>query len=254
MKQTLSILAIIALISITSCRKDFDTVPSFGKLEFSKDTVYLDTIFTNIGSATYNLKIYNRSNKDITIPTIQLENGNNSHYRLNVDGIAGKNFTNIDILAKDSIYVFVETTIDINSVPNPLYTDKILFDNGNNQQHVNLVTLVKDAHFIYPGRNPTNFKIDTLTLDGQATSIKGRFLTNSELTFTNTKPYVIYGYAAVPATKTLTVDAGAKIHFHANSGLIVDKDATLHVNGTLAEKVTFEGDRLEHLFSDISGQ
>ena len=254
MSAILSSLIVILLISVTSCRKDFSTSPSFGNLEFSKDTVYLDTIFTNIGSATYNLKVYNRSSNDITIPKIALENGNTSNYRLNVDGIPGKDFDNIDILANDSIFVFVETTIDITSVTNPLYTDKILFDNGNNQQDVDLVTLVKDAHFIYPGKNPITMKIDSLTLDGKPTEIKGRFLTDAELTFTNQKPYVIYGYAAVPENKTLTIDAGAKIHFHKNSGLIVDKKATLKANGTLTEKIVFESDRLEHAFSNIPGQ
>ena len=63
------------ILSVSSCRKDFSTIPSFGELEFSKDTVFLDTIFTNIGSATYNLKVYNRSNDDITIPNITLERG-----------------------------------------------------------------------------------------------------------------------------------------------------------------------------------
>ncbi len=68
-----SILFILALvICITSCRKDFETVPSSGKLEFSKTTVYLDTVFANIGSSTYMLKVYNRSNNDITIPSIAL--------------------------------------------------------------------------------------------------------------------------------------------------------------------------------------
>lgn len=254
MRAILSSLVVILLISITSCRKDFSTTPSTGNLEFSKDTVYLDTVFTNIGSATYNLKVYNRSSNDITIPKIALENGNTSNYRLNVDGIAGKDFDNVDILAKDSIFIFVETTIDITSVSNPLYTDKILFDIGSNQQDVDLVTLVQDAHFIYPGKDPITMKIDSLTLDGTPTSIKGRFLTDSELTFTNQKPYVIYGYAAVPENKTLTIDAGAKIHFHRNSGLIVDKKATIKANGTLAEKIVFEGDRLEHTFSNIPGQ
>ena len=254
MKQLLTVLGIIFLIIFSSCRKDFDTVPSFGELKFSKDTVYLDTVFTNIGSATYNLKIYNNSNQNISIPKIQLAKGNASKYRLNVDGIAGKEFENIDILAHDSIYVFVETTVDITTLSNPLYTDKILFDNGNRQQKVDLVTLVKDAHFIYPGRNPVNFKIDSLTLDGKPTTIKGRFLTNSELHFTNTKPYVIYGYAAVPANKTLTIDAGTEIHFHANSGLIVDKDASVKANGTLNDKIVFQGDRLEYDFREIPGQ
>jgi hypothetical protein len=254
MRTFLAFSLFLVLIVVSSCRKDFSTIPSFGKLEFSKDTVFLDTIFTNIGSATYKLKVYNRGNKAITIPKISLENGTSSNYRLNVDGIPGKEFFNIDILAKDSIYIFVETTIDINNVSNPLYTDRILFDNGNNQQDVDLVTLVKDAHFIFPGRNPISMKIDSLTIDGQPTSIKGRFLTDAELTFSTTKPTVIYGYAAVPENKILTINAGAKVHFHDNSGLIIDKNATLKVNGNVNEKVVFEGDRLENSFSKIPGQ
>lgn len=254
MRNFLIVLLIIILASVISCRKDFTTVQSFGNLEFSKDTVFLDTVFSNIGSATYNLKVYNRGSKAITIPSIQLENGMASNYRLNVDGIAGDTFQDIDILANDSMYVFIETTIDINTVPNPLYTDKILFDNGNNQQDVDLVTLVQDAVFLFPDRNPVTMKIDSLTLDGQPTTIRGRFLEDSELTFTNEKPYVIYGYMAVPNGKTATIEAGAKLHFHDNSGFIVDNGATLKSNGTLTEKVVFEGDRLEHSFSDIPGQ
>lgn len=254
MRHFLTFLLFLILIVVSSCRKDFSTIPSFGNLEFSKDTVFLDTIFTNIGSATYNLKVYNRGNKAITIPKISLENGNSSNYRLNVDGIPGKEFFDIDILANDSIYVFVETTIDANNVTNPLYTDRILFDTGINQQDVDLVTLVQDANFIFPGREPISMKIDSLTIDGQPTTIKGRFLTDAELTFSNTKPTVIYGYAAVPENKTLTINAGAKVHFHNNSGLIIDKKASLKVNGNLNEKVIFEGDRLENSFGKIPGQ
>lgn len=254
MRYFISFLICVALITVSSCRKDFSTIPNFGSLEFSKDTVFLDTVFTNIGSATYNLKVYNRGNNAITIPRIALENGTSSNYRLNVDGIPGKEFYNIDILAEDSIFVFVETTIDASSITNPLYTDRILFDTGTNQQDVDLVTLVQDANFIFPGKDPLSMKIDSLTLDGQATTIKGRFLEDSELTITNTKPTVIYGYAAVSANKTLTINAGSQIYFHTNSGLIIDKEATLQVNGTLSEKVTFQGDRLENSFSKVPGQ
>lgn len=254
MRYLVTFLICIALISVSSCRKDFSTIPSFGNLTFSKDTVFLDTVFTNIGSATYNLKVYNRGNKAITIPKIALENGVSSNYRLNVDGIPGKEFNDIDILAKDSIFVFVETTIDANNVTNPLYTDRILFDNGTNQQDVDLVTLVQDANFIFPEKDPISMKIDSLSFNGQPTTIKGRFLKDNELTFTNNKPTVIYGYAAVAANKILTIEAGAKVYFHNDSGLIIDKNATLKVNGTLTEKVTFEGDRLENSFSKIPGQ
>ncbi|MDX6746762.1 hypothetical protein SHK09_08160 [Polaribacter sp. PL03] len=254
MRYFITFIICIALISISSCRKDFSTIQSFGSLEFSKDTVFLDTVFTNIGSATYNLKVYNRGNNAITIPRIQLEKGTSSSYRLNVDGIPGKEFNDIDILAKDSIFVFIETTVNVTNEPNPLYTDRILFDNGDKLQDVDLVTLVEDANFIFPGKDAISMKIDSLTLDGQPTTIKGRFLTDTELLFTKTKPTVIYGYAAIPTNKTLTIEAGARVHFHDNSGLIVDNKATLKVNGTLTEKVIFEGDRLENSFSQIPGQ
>lgn len=258
------------LLLWSSCRKDFDFEPSTGNLQFSKDTVYLDTVFTNIGSSTYNLKVYNRSDNDIVIPTVRLAQGEASNYRLNVDGMAGKVFEDVELLAKDSMFIFIETTFDIQDVVTAdnqfLYTDAIEFDSGNNLQTVELVTLVKEAVFIYPNRDADGV-IETLTFDvdgdgiDDETNVQGRFLEDDELTFTNEKPYVIYGYAAVGATKTLTVEAGARVHFHANSGLLVTNNGSLKVNGALStdqdlleNEVIFEGDRLEPLYEDIPGQ
>ncbi|AXO78915.1 hypothetical protein DZC78_00420 [Olleya aquimaris] len=270
MKRTLYFICCLGFILFcSSCRKDFEFQASSGNLGFSKDTVYLDTIFANIGSSTYNLKVYNNSNEDISIPNVQLQNGETSGYRLNLDGQAGKSFNNVELLAKDSLFIFIETTFNTTTTPLTddqfLYTDKIIFDAGANLQDVDLVTLIKDANFIYPDKNNTTGVVETLTLtiDGQPveTEIQGRELLPEELTFTNQKPYVIYGYAAVPSGETLTIDAGARVHFHANSGLLVSEGATLNVNGDLStdqdlleNEVIFEGDRLEPLFSDVPGQ
>lgn len=267
MKKLLYAFLIFAIAILwSSCRKDFATVPSTGQLEFSKDTVYLDTVFTNIGSSTYNLKVYNRSDEDINIPTIQLGQGQASKYRLNVDGIAGKVFQNVELLANDSLFVFVETTVDITDFASGdqfLYTDAIEFDSGNNEQKVELVTLVQDAVFLYPQQFDDG-TVETLLLsvddEGNETRIEGFFLEDSELNWTNDKPYVIYGYAAIGANKTLNIDAGARVHFHANSGLIVGNEGSLHVNGTLSTpdtqdgEVIFEGDRLEPGFANVPGQ
>ena len=270
MKRSLYFICAIGfLILWSSCRKDFEFSPSTGNLQFSKDTVYLDTVFTNIGSSTYNLKVYNKSDDDIVIPSVKLGLGAASEYRLNVDGVSGKTFENIQILAKDSIFIFVETTIDITNFPNPngnyLYTDQIEFDSNSNLQKVELVTLVQDAVFIYPNRDNTTKIIETLTLNvgGELveTELQGRELLPTELTFTNEKPYVIYGFAAVPNGETLTINAGARLHFHSNSGLIVSENATFNVNGMfsndqdlLENEVIFEGDRLEPNFADTPGQ
>ena len=267
------------LLLWSSCRKDFDFTPTEGALRFSKDTVYLDTVFTNIGSSTYTLKVYNTSNNDISIPKIKLQEGQNSNYRLNVDGmtgdtpLTGKEFTDVELLAKDSMYIFIETTIDIQSLVSDdtqfLYTDAIEFG-LNNKQTVELVTLVKDAVFIYPQQftNPDGSTvIETLSFDvdgdgvSDETNIQGRFLEDDELNFTNEKPYVIYGYAAVDEGKTLNISAGARVHFHANSGLLVTNNASLHANGLLStddelleNEIIFEGDRLEPGFSEVPGQ
>lgn len=265
MKYLYTILLLAVIIFASSCRNDFETVPSSGNLEFSRDTVYLDTVFTNIGSSTYTLKVYNRSKEDINIPTVRLGQGEASHYRLNVDGVPGKTFNNVEILARDSIFIFIETTIDINTFPGNtafLYTDVIEFDGGSNRQEVQLVTLVQDAVFLYPQRFDDG-TTETLTIGSGEDSFEiwGFFLDDDELHFTNQKPYVIYGYAAVPPSKTLTVDAGARVHFHDNSGLIVANQATLKSNGTLSadqnlleNEVIFQGDRLEPMFENIPGQ
>lgn len=253
----------------SSCRKDFEFSPSTGSLQFSKDTVYLDTIFTNIGSSTYNLKVYNKSDDDISIPAVRLALGETSNYRLSVDGTAGKNFNNIEVLAKDSLFIFIESTIDIKNFTNPngtyLYTDQIEFDAGSNLQKVELVTLVQDAVFIYPDRDNTTKVVETLTLDigGELveTELQGRELLPTELTFTKEKPFVIYGFATVPNGETLTIEAGSRIHFHENSGIIVSNGASINVNGAysndldlLENEVIFEGDRLEPGFSQVPGQ
>ncbi|MDY8138223.1 hypothetical protein [Aquimarina sp. 2201CG5-10] len=264
--STLFLLVLIVLWS--SCRNDFESGPSTGNLQFSTDTLLLDTVFTNIGSSTYSFKVYNRTNDDFTIPTIALERGESSNYRLNVDGIPGKSFENIQVLAKDSIFVFVETTTDITQQTGDiefLYTDRVLFDTGGNQQDVDLVTLVKDAVFLFPSRDAMTGEIETLLLgldeNNEEIRIEGFFLEDDQLTLTNEKPYVVYGYAAVPSDRTLTIEAGARIHFHANSGIIVANNATLLVNGEVStdqdlmeNEVIFEGDRLEPGFSDVPGQ
>lgn len=265
----ISLLFLLGIIlSFCSCRSDFETVASTGDLAFSKDTVYLDTVFTNLSSSTYTLKVYNHSKNDINIPTIKFNKGLNSKYRMTVDGSQGnqgKLFENVTLLAKDSLYIFIETTVESDSsTPTEfLYTDQIEFDGGTNLQKVELVTLVQDAILLYPNRNADgttetlpigNTKIDGFYLD------KNDPIHGNELIFTNKKAYVIYGYAAVPEGETVTFDPGARVYFHANSGLIVSKNASIHINGTtsttdkLENEVLFGGDRQQPDFAYIPGQ
>ncbi|QKJ63183.1 hypothetical protein [Flavobacterium sp. M31R6] len=256
------------ILSFCSCRSDFETVASTGDLTFSKDTVYLDTVFTNLSSSTYALKVYNHSKNDINIPIIKFANGANSRYRMSVDGAQGnqgKMFENVTLLAKDSLYIFIETTVESdNTTPTEfLYTDQIEFDSGANLQKVELVTLVQDAILLYPKRNADG-TTETLPIGNE--KISGFYLDKNdpihgnELIFTNKKAYVIYGYAAVPEAETVTFEAGARVYFHSDSGLIVPKNASMHINGStsttdkLENEVIFGGDRQQPDFGYIPGQ
>ena len=264
MRKLIFLFFVCLAITVSSCRQDFVFEPSTGDLVFSKDTIYLDTVFANIGSSTYTLKVYNKSSKDIKIPTIQLGKGLTSKYRMTVDGMTGENnriFHDVELLAKDSMYIFIETTAGIGDA-NPsdfLYTDQIEFDSGANLQKVELVTLIQDAYFLYPKRF-SNGTTETLNIDGIDEPVYGFFLdendpvNGNEYNWGNNKPYVVYGYAAVPGGKTLTVQPGARVHFHADSGLIVGNGASFKANGTLENNIIFEGDRLEPGFSDVAGQ
>ena len=275
MRNTIFILFVGILLSLTSCRKDFDTIQNTGSLEFSKATVYLDTVFTNIGSSTYMLKVYNRSKDDIVIPTIKLGKGD-SKYRIMVDGMtgnggSGKVFSNVELLAKDSLFIFIETTASVADVDPAdfLYTDEIQFYGGSNYQKVDLVTLVQDAVFLYPSRE--NGIKENLLLgldeDGNEVRIEGFELdgndpvNGNELHWTNEKPYVIYGYAGVADGKNLIIDPGARVHFHDASGIVVQPNAQINIGTegstapySQATEVVFEGDRLEPTYSDIPGQ
>ncbi|WP_293896393.1 hypothetical protein [Flavobacterium sp.] len=260
-------------ITVSSCRQDFVFEPSTGDLVFSKDTIYLDTVFANIGSSTYTLKVYNKSSKDIKIPTIRLAKGVGTKYRITVDGMTGDEnriFHDVELLAKDSMYIFIETTAGIGDA-NPsdfLYTDQIEFDSGANLQKVELVTLIQDAYFIFPNKQngitesiPIGFNEDGTVLETNGRNLSHNHPDNgNEYLFKTDKPYVVYGYASVPSGETLTIPGGARVHFHANSGLVVQQGGTLHITGStsttaaLENEVIFEGDRLEPDFSDVPGQ
>jgi hypothetical protein len=250
------------LFTVCACRSDFETVASKGDLVFSQDTIFLDTVFSTIGSSTFQLKVYNKSNQDISIPSIQLGKGLGSKYRMTVDGMSGnqgKLFQDVTLLAKDSLYIFIETTANAAdaNLTDFLYTDQIQFGSGANLQKVELVTLVKEAVLLFPQRLSNGSK-ETITLGNK--TVEGFYLDDNELHFTNQKAYVIYGYAAVLPGKTAVFDAGARVYFHANSGLVVGNNASLQINGRssstsqLENEVVFLGDRLQADYANVPGQ
>ncbi len=231
MKKVFLISYFLFLISyFFSCRKDLLLTDSSAKLEFSEDTIIFDTVFTTVGSVTKYLKVYNRHSRSVKISSIRIARAGASNFRMNVDGVASSSVSDIILRADDSLFIMVEVTVNPNSGTNPLViTDSIIFETNGNLQDVDLAAWGQDAYFYYY-------------------PVFGDYVLN------NIKPHVFYGYGIVDSAATLTINSGAKIYFHKNSGLIIYKDATLKVNGTVDNPVVFQGDRLEYSYNDISGQ
>ena len=230
---------LLTFLLFNSCKKEeFETGQA--DLRFSVDTIIFDTVFTTVGSATQVFQVYNNGNKDLIISSIRLANGDNSNFRLNVDGLPGKSFSNVEIGANDSLFIFVEVTVDPNNLNTPLIvTDSILFSANSFQQDIDLVAWGQDAYF---HRSPPNSQRAPFF-----------FLDCNEI-WMNDKPHVIYGYAMVDSGCSLTVNEGANVFFHPGSGMIILSSGTLLVNGTKQNNVTFQGDRLGADFKDIPGQ
>ncbi len=217
---------LVLLHGFTSCKKQ--TGFSKGNLEFSVDTLVFDTVFTTVGSTTQQFKIYNRENKSVIIEEIELVGGENSPFRINVDGISGDKHSNVEILAKDSLFAFVEVTLSVNGQNSPLVIeDSIRFRTNGKDQYVRLTVWGQDAYFHY---QDFNFG-----------------------TWANDKPHVIYDRAYVDSAETLNIQSDTKIYLHKNSIFFVYK-GTLNVNGTKDHEVVFQGDRLEEFYKDIAGQ
>jgi hypothetical protein len=243
-------LLLIILLSL-ACRREERVFSNATNLRFSTDTVYLDTVFTTVGSSTYTLKVYNPEKENVIIDNIRLGRGNASAFRINVDGRATRSINNVEILAEDSIYIFVEVTAPEINGADFLYTDSILFNNKGKVQDVNLVTLARDVHFHKPNRflvigDPPN-----------AVSIPYSLVDCSQ-NWTNDKPHVVYGYAIVDTACVLTIEPGTEVYFHNNSGLLVADYGELNVaqNGIagISDSVIFAGDRLEPFYENVPGQ
>ena len=233
---------LIGVMTVVSCKKDQIITDSSAKLAFSTSSVLYDTVFTTVGSVTKIFIVYNKNSQPINISSIKLARGTSSNFRINVDGLKGVSFSNVEIAGKDSLFVFAQVTVDPNGQNNPLIIrDSVVFETNGNTQDVDLEAWGQDAHFYTPNIFP-------------ADGFPGYSVIACNATWTNDKPHVIYAYAVVKAGCTLTIAAGTKVFMHPNAVLYVDSGATLKITGTISNPVVFQGDRLEVEYAEAAGQ
>jgi len=250
--RPLLLLTLVLAVFATSCRKEAKFTDEAGiRLEFSRDTVMFDTIFTSVGSVTKRFVARNTNNNAVRV-NIALEGGSPSPFRINVDGATGTSFTDVEILGGDSIFIFVEATLDQGNQSNPfVIEDHIRFNTNGTDQSVLLVAWGRNANFIRPdqyieGLPPFSY-------------IAGGFDENGNqicetVTWGNELPYVIYGYGVVDSCCTLIIEPGVQVYFHNGGGLWVYHYGQIKAIGQLDQPITFQGDRLEPFYAEVPGQ
>lgn len=221
------LLAIISGWIFSSCKEDSDIVSSNSslKISFSKDTLRFDTVFTTIKTATKRLLIYNKNKNAVNIESIKLMGGDGSFFRINVDGFSGDQ-SNVEIRGNDSMYVFVELTVDPQNEDNPiLIQDSIQFITNGNTQYLHLEAYGQDVYI---------WNDKTITTD---------------TTLTSERPFLIYDTLTIARGAQLNIEPGTKLYFHNKAGINVK--GKINAVGSTTSPIAFRGDRTDELFSGV---
>ena len=219
--------AVLLLLSVllsvlAGCTAD-EVVTNPGKdLTFSTDTLSFDTLFSTVGSTTAWLRIRNEGSKIVRIASISLQSGGTSGFHLNLDGASNTSFTNVEIPAHDSLFLFVEVNARKQGSPNPVkVSDAVLFDTDGPTKRIALEVWSWDAVFW-----------------------KGKVL-SADTTLTSAQPIVIYDSLIVAENTTLNIQPGTKLYFH--DGAFMRVKGTLSAIGTNDSPIQFRGDRLDYI-------
>ena len=214
-----------AVMVLTGCIEDgFDTSAS-AQPQFSVEELDMGIQFAENPSPTAKLTIHNPNSKQINLSSVRMQQGD--YFRINVDGMTGRQFRDVEIRPNDSIYVFVECTVPVTPSKEPVVMEDGLevITNG-----VTKVLPVKAT-----AQNVTRHK---------AEEISGRVSWSADV------PHLITDTLRVLPGSTLTLEAGARLLFHDKSALVVE--GTLLAQGTAEAPVTMNGDRTGNVVADIS--
>lgn len=225
--RNMAVALLLTAVGAYGCSEEvpFTDNPSC-KAEFSTDTLSFDTVFTAIGSATDCFKIYNRHESGIRMD-VSLVGGNDSPFRINVDGQSGIVISDVVILPEDSAYCFVSVSMDPHDADNPvLVMDSIRFARKDGSaQYVRLMAYGQDVIIL------RNEKIVSNTL------------------LTSSRPYLIYDTLFVDKNAVLGIEAGTRMYFHDRA--MVRVAGKILASGTCDNMIVMRGDRLDNLLQDV---
>lgn len=238
---------------LVSCQKEERYAGSLDALEFSCDTMAFDTVFTQMGTTTRQLKVYNRGSEAVRLESVTLATGYGSRFRLNVDGDTSMVAKDVTIAAGDSIFVFVRANIKPNVATEPfLIEDAMVLRSGGNVRRLPLTAYGRNAIYHVP-TDTIHYADGTPLIDSTFGKPYAYSVIDCE-GWRHDLPHVIVGYAVVDSRQTLHLQAGDELYFYNDAVLWVYDSATLDVQGTEEQPVLFTSVRQDGRYKTLPGQ
>lgn len=236
----------ILLTLFISCEERTYYTDSNASLQFSMDTVAFDTVFTTIGSATLRFTVHNTYDDDLEINSINLEGGTTSNFRINIDGAPDLSATDKLLRAQDSMYIFVDVTVDPTDENLPfVLEDHIIFNTNGKEQKVLLQAYGQNAYHIKLGEwGDIGYQTDEETGD----TIFRAILLNNDTSLFADKPYFLHDNFVVNEDVELILNEGVQFYIQKDKSIYII--GSIKSNGTVSAPVEFRGHRLDNLFPD----
>lgn len=213
-------------LATTACQQDVVSGDAAMQLTFSHDSLLFDTVFTEMGSSTKRMMVYNDNPNALLIDRVEMKNG--EVFFINLDGENQlENMRDITLRGGDSLFLFVRADIDPLSSYNPvLLEDTITFHVNGKAQHIYLQAYGQDVEVI---RSPE------------------KFVQRDNLWLNSKKPYLIFDTLVVAGR--LSIDPGATLYMHTGSMIYVY--GSLSAKGTKEKPIVIRGDRMDMLFDSV---
>ncbi len=242
MMKRLFLFTMISLSIVFSSCDDNDSFSAdrSSALSFSADTISFDTIFSTIPSSTRIFYAYNNNGDGIRIGNVRLQRGNQTGFRVNVDGTyldnsLGSQASDFEIRKGDSIRVFVEITSATNNANEPiLVEDNLIFSlESGVEQKVNLRVWSWDA------------------------IIHDSLIIKSDTVISSEQPIYIRSGIRVDSAATLEIYPPTSLYFREKAGISVY--GRIVIEGTPGHDVVLRGSRTDRMFDylpydRVSGQ
>ena len=227
MKRILSMIIAGIMLLTGGCITDaVSTSPSDQPVP-AADTLDMGYVLTGELSPVVRLAVRNPGSKTISIGRISLRDDVCGELRLNVDGLTGREFSDVEIRPNDSILIFASVFPE---------------ETGNDSGTTLLYHLDMETRGVTRGIVIRAVAQDVTRLCG--------FRVGSDVALSAGKPYQVFDSLVVEAGATLTLEPGCHLMFHG-------RDASLRVYGSLkslgmpGRQVELTADRVGNVAADI---